>query len=336
MARISFGLASSHGPLLSTPPDEWTQRVEADRQNPAHPFRGGTHTFDELVELRAPENLQQQSSPEERKRRHTTCQKAIARLADELKTAAPDVLVLVGNDQREIFKESLTPTFAIVHGDSVQNVAMNEAELAKLKPGLAIAHWANVPKETVTYPCVPELGEHLVRSLIEDEFDVAAMKSLPEGPSGRGGLPHAYGFLYRRIMNDVPIPAVIVVLNTFFPPNQPKTSRCLALGKAMARAIESWDHDVRVAIVMSGGLSHFVIDEAFDDDVLSAMKARDEAKLAAIPSHFFRSGTSETKNWITGVGALATTDLEMKLIDYVPCYRSEAGTGNAMAFAVWK
>ena len=26
----------------------------------------------------------------------------------------------------------------------------------------------------------------------------------------------------------------------------------------------------------------------------------------------------------------------MKLIDYVPCYRSEAGTGNAMAFAYWR
>lgn len=336
MARIRFGLASSHGPLLSTPPEKWTLRVEADRQNPAHPFRGGTYTFDELVELRAPENLHQQSSLEERERRHAACQKAIARLADELKAAAPDVLVLIGNDQREIFKESLTPTFAVVHGDRVTNVAMDEDELAKLKPGLAIAHWANVPDETVTYPCAPELGEHLVRSLVDQDFDIAAMKTLPEGPSGRGGLPHAYGFLYRRIMNDVPIPAVIVVLNTFFPPNQPRTSRCLALGKAIARAVESWDQDASVGIVMSGGLSHFVIDEAFDDDVLSAMKAGDEAKLAAIPSHFFRSGTSETKNWITGIGALTTTDLEMELIDYVPCYRSEAGTGNAMGFAVWK
>ena len=87
---------------------------------------------------------------------------------------------------------------------------------------------------------------------------------------------------------------------------------------------------------MSGGLSHFVIDEAFDKDVLSAMQSNDEDHLSAIPNHFFRSGTSETKNWITGVGALATTDLKMNLIDYVPCYRSEAGTGNSMAFAVWQ
>ena len=137
-------------------------------------------------------------------------------------------------------------------------------------------------------------------------------------------------------MNDVPIPAVPIVLNTFFPPNQPKTSRCIAFGKSIAQAIREWDEDVSVGIVMSGGLSHFVIDEDFDDTVLSAMKSNDEARLAAIPSHYFRSGTSETKNWITGIGALMDSGLAMELVDYVPCYRSEAGTGNAMAFAVWQ
>lgn len=336
MARITLGLATSHGPLLSTPPDKWTLRVEADRQNPEHAFRGGTYTFDELVELRASEDLQQQSSLEEREDRHERCQRAIAHLADELKVAAPDVLVLIGNDQREIFKESLTPPIAVVNGESIDNIAMDEAALARLKPGLSIAHWANVPEESVTYPCVPKLGEHLVRSLTEDEFDIATMKKLPEGPSGRGSLPHAFGFLYRRIMNDTPIPAVPIVVNTFFPPNQPKTSRCVALGRAVAKAVASWKEDVRVGIIMSGGLSHFVIDETFDEEVLSAMKSNDTERLAGIPSHFFRSGTSETKNWITGIGALATTDLKMNLIDYVPCYRSEAGTGNAMAFAVWQ
>jgi 3-O-methylgallate 3,4-dioxygenase len=50
----------------------------------------------------------------------------------------------------------------------------------------------------------------------------------------------------------------------------------------------------------------------------------------------FQSGTSEVKNWITVAGILAETKLRMKLLDYVPCYRSEAGTGNAMAFATWE
>ncbi len=214
-------------------------------------------------------------------------------------------------------------------------MALDEAGLAGLKPGLALAYWANVPEETVSYPCVPELGEHLIASLVADGFDIAAMKTLPEGPKGRRGLPHAYGFLYRRIMNDVPIPAVPVVLNTFFPPNQPSVSRCFAIGQSIARAIDAWKKDLRVGVIMSGGLSHFVIDETFDDNVLSAMKSKDSARLDRIPAHFFRSGTSETKNWIAGIGALAETNLQMNLVDYVPCYRSQAGTGNAMAFATW-
>ncbi len=50
----------------------------------------------------------------------------------------------------------------------------------------------------------------------------------------------------------------------------------------------------------------------------------------------FLSVTSETKNWITVAGILAETGLEMNLIDYVPAYRSEGGTGCGMAFASWE
>ena len=39
---------------------------------------------------------------------------------------------------------------------------------------------------------------------------------------------------------------------------------------------------------------------------------------------------------LTLMGIVAETGLRMNVVDYVPCYRSEAGTGNAMAFAYWK
>jgi OH-DDVA oxygenase len=42
------------------------------------------------------------------------------------------------------------------------------------------------------------------------------------------------------------------------------------------------------------------------------------------------------RNWITVAGAMHDTNMSMKLLDYVPCYRSEAGTGCAMAFAHWQ
>jgi 3-O-methylgallate 3,4-dioxygenase len=82
-------------------------------------------------------------------------------------------------------------------------------------------------------------------------------------------------------------------------------------------------------------MTHFVLDEAFDQELLDAMQAGDAAKLAGIQENMFQAGTSEIKNWIVVAGAMAEAGLQMSLLDYVPCYRSEAGTGSAMGFARW-
>ena len=47
-------------------------------------------------------------------------------------------------------------------------------------------------------------------------------------------------------------------------------------------------------------------------------------------------GTSELLNWVSASGCLFQTPLSGKLIDYVPCYRSEAGTGTAQGFIAWQ
>ena len=94
MARIVLGLATSHGPMLSTPPEQWDARVPADRQA-RHHFRGRTFTFDGLVALRAGENLASQITPQRWRERHAACQRAIARLADIFHSAKPDVTVIV-------------------------------------------------------------------------------------------------------------------------------------------------------------------------------------------------------------------------------------------------
>jgi 3-O-methylgallate 3,4-dioxygenase len=66
------------------------------------------------------------------------------------------------------------------------------------------------------------------------------------------------------------------------------------------------------------------------------MQAGDSATLTGLPEDMFQSGTSEIKNWITVAGIMNEAGLNMDLIDYVPCYRSEAGTGSAMGFAQWR
>ena len=40
-----------------------------------------------------------------------------------------------------------------------------------------------------------------------------------------------------------------------------------------------------------------------------------------------------SRNWIIAAGAVEHLDLDY--MTYIPCYRSEAGTGCAMAFAEW-
>ena len=97
--------------------------------------------------------------------------------------------------------------------------------------------------------------------------------------------------------------------------------------------MDSWESDARVAVIASGGLSHFVIDEDLDHRVIKALENHDTESLVSIPRENLNSGNSEIRNWIVAAGA--TEHLDMKLVDYVPCYRTEAGNGCAMGFAEW-
>src|SRR5262249_55998233 len=90
---------------------------------------------------------------------------------------------------------------------------------------------------------------------------------------------HAFTFVRRRIMQKKMVPILPVTINTYFPPNQPTAARCYAFGKALRSAIESWDSTKRVAVVASGGLSHFVVVEELHRGVLKAMRRNDQQPL---------------------------------------------------------
>jgi hypothetical protein len=275
MAKIVLGVGTSHGPLLSTPPEMWHLRAADDRKM-IHPFRGGDYAFDELVKMRAAENLPAKVTIEERTRRFNACQTAIATLAGVFKEAKPDVAVIVGNDQMEIFTDQNIPAFMVYYGETIDNVPFSDEQRKRMPPGILIAEKGHHPERPESYPGLPALGQHLIRTLIAHEFDVAAAKRLPHtDASHTSGIPHAYGFVYRQIMNGTPVPSVPVFVNTFYPPNQPKPHRCLEMGKIL-------------------------------------------------------------KNWIPVAGIMMNRGMKMNLVDYVPCYRSEAGTGNAMAFVYWQ
>jgi len=335
MARIIYGLGTSHGPMLSIPPQYWVDRVSADRENPRHFYQGKTYTFDQLVDLLKPRCLAEQITSEVSKQRHDRCRTAIVRLADFFEANRPDVAVVVGNDQMEIFNRDHVPAFAVFWGEYVEGHPRTPEFLAKLNPGVARAEADRTPPVYTRYPCVPGLGLHIIEHMMSAGFDVSQLTRLPVGEIGVNSAPHAYGFVYRRLMRDNVVPHVPVFVNTFYPPNQPPARRCFEFGQALTRAIGSWPDDCKVAVVASGGLTHFVIDEEFDNQVLAALRSGNGEELCNLPEELFQSGTSEIKNWITVAGAMSEAGLNMTLLDYVPCYRSEAGTGSAMGFARW-
>jgi hypothetical protein len=336
LARITLGLATSHGPMLSVRPESWPERVKADRANPRHFFRGRTYTFDELVALRKHENLSQQVSLPVFRDRHAQCRLAIATLGDVFETNRPDVAVVVGNDQMEVFTRDHVPAFAVFWGDFVEGIPRTAEFLATLPPGIAEAELDRTPAEYTQYPTLPGLGRHIIEYGMRHGFDVGQLTRLTTGEIRSNAVPHAWGFVYRRIMRDSVVRHVPIFVNTFYPPNQPLSARCVEFGRMIAGAIASWPSDQTVAVIASGGLTHWVIDEVFDHAVLEALKSGNLSALSEIPEEILQAGTSEIKNWITVAGILAETSLRMNVVDSVPCYRSEAGTGNAMAFAFWR
>lgn len=331
--------------MLSIAPEYWPDRVLADRANPRHFYNGKVYTFDQMAELRRGEHLGDQASLEVRRERHARCQRAIAQLGDVYLEQPPDIAVVVGNDQMEVFTAGHVPALAIFWGDYVEGIPRTPEFLEKLPPGIARAELDRTPSVYTQYPCVPDLGRHLIHSATQEGFDVAQLTRLPSGEIGSNAVPHAFGFIYRRVMRDQVPPQTPVFVNTFYPPNQPTAARCFEFGRMLARAVASWPSaqpsTQRVAFIASGGLSHFVVNEGFDRAVLDAMLAADGAALAGLPEHMFESGTSEIKNWIVVAGAMfeaggSEAGMKMTLLDYVPCYRSEAGTGSGMGFAYWR
>ena len=70
--------------------------------------------------------------------------------------------------------------------------------------------------------------------------------------------------------------------------------------------------------------------------IIAGMQTGNEDLLASLPESYFKVGTAEIKNWYPVIAAMNAAGLKYHHVDYVPCYRSVAGTGNAMGFAYWK
>ncbi len=246
------------------------------------------------------------------------------------------MLVIVSSDHKETFNEETLAPFTIYWGDTVQHEPYTQEDLDAMPPGLAIAEVANVPSVSTTRQTDRALAMHLIAGTQAAGFDPAASERLPAGKFKDYGIPHGWGYIIQQVLGGVAVPPIVpVFVNTFWAPNPPSSRRSYEFGVALGKAIESYPKDIRVGVVASGGLSHFVIDEEFDRAFLQALQEKDAESLSGYTDDVLRAGTSEVRNWIVTVGALAGSDLEARLIDYVPAYRTEAGTGCGLGFVAW-
>jgi len=328
MAEIILGLGTSHSPLLSVPNGLWAEYGQRDKENQTlYRIPDGKHVNYEELLSQADPSIRKELSEDVFEKRHLSNQKGIAQIADALAQADPDVLIMFGDDQSEIFDKEAMPPFCVFWPDEV-SFAQRRGRRQDASAEALLAYYGGEGSQD--YPVDAGLGRHIVQSVSEQNFDTMHVRRLREDQN----MSHAFGFVWRRLMNGKIIPTVPIHINTYFPPNQPTPERCWNFGKAVHEAIKSWDSGKRVAILGSGGFSHFVVDEEIDRQSLRAIADRDEQGIFALPTERLQSGTSEIRNWIAAAGAVGS-ELDFDLFDYVPCYRSEAGTGCAMAFAKW-
>jgi len=325
MAKVVLAMGTPHAPFLNqregSVEEGWTR---SSKRETSPDLRGGGMLMNldipKLIEERKGW-IEKELSPEVWQRKADVCQDALNTLSKVLADTAPDVVVMIGDDTHEIFEpDEHIPAVDVFAGDSLPWVPwpgrVREPEPARALPGN------------------PALGEHLTRNFTDEGYDVSLTRHVQEGRS----VGHAFDFVYSRIMNEKVPEHLPIWLNTYYSPNIPSLSRCYAMGKALRHGIESWDSDARVAIIGTGGLSHMLIDEELDREVLALLQEKDEGHLPQIKDGEERCvyGTSEIRNWLFAAGAMHDSPAQMNLVAYEPCYRSAAGTGVGCGFAYWK
>jgi hypothetical protein len=326
MAKLVLGIGTSHTPMLNAPPEDWPRFIERDTRRTNLLDTDGNPTTYEAQLRRAPADIAAQIAPERMRARHASVEAAMSRLGDHLREALLDCLIVVGDDQDELYHPENMPGILVYYGATIRNMPL--APVAEPNWGWrASARW-HEEKEPRDYPVDAGLARHLIDALVDAEFDIAASAGVPDG-EGEG---HAIGFVHRRIMKEA-VPIVPICINTYYPPNQPTPRRCYKLGQAIRQAVESYPGNARVGIAGSGGLSHFVVDEELDLGLFDLFRNKDAAAIQALPRKKLNSGSSEIRNWICVAGAVEHLALEWW--HYEPGYRTPAGTGTGLGFALW-
>jgi len=331
MAKIVLGLGSSHTPMLLASDETLPRFEETDRKIKHRDKEGRPTTYAELLEKADP-RMAAMVAPPELVARQNKVRAAMACLSKTLNGAGLDSLIVMSDDQDEAYLEDCRPTFAIYCGETILNSNEQHEQYRQRFPEWYVENRQGFFEDEAprAYPVDARLALHLIDYLMDNDFDPASSKCMRKG-EGEG---HGMAYVHRRLMDaNKPIPIVPVFLNTYFPPNQPRPKRCYQFGQAIRKAVASYPGEARVGVIASGGLSHFLVDEEFDRAILKACADKDVEFLQNLPRNKLHAGSSEILNWVGVAGACEHLDLNW--FEYVPGYRTPAGTGTGLSFASW-
>jgi hypothetical protein len=328
--QIVLGIGSSHSPLLTSDEKTWQERASDDLRNAELTLSDGrTLSYADLLGERSGKYAEF-ASVDRFRVQVEQASAALDRLAAEVASAAPDVVLIVGDDQGELFTLGNMPALSIYYGESL---IMHPLPVTERSPSwLVNAIKVYGMDESHRYAGAPQLALSLIDELLDQGIDVGAAAQVSDPKAA--GFGHAFGFIINRLFGNRAIPVLPVLLNTYYPPNVPRAHRCYDIGQAICRALERCAGGQRVAVVASGGLSHFVTDEHLDRSILDALRTGDGETLSSIPPKALRAGSSEILCWVMAGGILSK--LRQTWSEYIPVYRTPAGTGIGLAFAAWR
>ncbi len=204
----------------------------------------------------------------------------------------PDVAVVVYNDHATAFGLDLIPTFAIGTG-----------------PRFEVADEGWGPRPVPPVIGHPELAAHIAQSVIQEDFDLTIVNRMVVDH----GLTVPLSLLFGQ-PEKWPCPIIPLAVNVVHYP-VPSGRRCLELGRAIRRAIESFDEDLRVQVWGTGGMSHQLqgpraglINAEFDGAFLDRLVADPIAQAAMPHIDYVREAGSEGIElvmWLIARGAMA-------------------------------
>ena len=170
MAELVLGIGTSHSPLLTFDAELWADRGADDMRNPALTLSDGrTMDYDTLLAERGPA-FANDATPAQLGEQSRKSEEALVRLAKAIDDAEPDVVIIIGDDQDELYKLGNIPSLAVFCGDEI--VMRPLGEIIKEPPNWLERAVHGYAMDTAhRFPGAPEFALRLIEGLKPEEID---------------------------------------------------------------------------------------------------------------------------------------------------------------------